>query len=314
MSRERPEEFVYLLYIISKEAKITNDDKALTIAEHCKDIMQFRKKNWLTEKIPLPNKKELNLNVTQRGRLDGIKNTVPYSSDVRENWMRLFANNYTANLIEHIRNLSLDIMNINPFLIKALNLRVPKEVIRFNVYQTATISIVTSFGTTVEKIIGYSHPNTRLGKKKEWYDVIKEGADTYWIQVKSGPNDVNKDQVKHMNTVFAEKEAIPNNYAKLGITYGKKDLNTISLTHIRTYLEKWKTRLLVGKDLWEFVSDETGFHKKILAYLDDAAKKSLSGESVNKEIDKVVLKLTKDFEKKFGRGKAGVIKFISESL
>ncbi|MFP4009071.1 MAG: hypothetical protein ACLFV6_13860 [Spirulinaceae cyanobacterium] len=52
-----------------------------------------------------------------------------------------------------LENLNLDDLNPNPFLIQALNLDNPQELIKLNVYMAATRSIVTSMGFFIEKLL-----------------------------------------------------------------------------------------------------------------------------------------------------------------
>ncbi len=204
-------------------------------------------------------------------------------------------------------------INMNPFLIRALNLKTPKEVIRFNAYQTITRSIVTSMGTSLEYMVGNS--GARMGKKGEWYDVVKKiGESTYWIQVKSGPNNINKDQIEKFAEKFAKTEEEKNQYARLGIVYGKRDLDTVSIGLVKNYLKNWEEQLLVGSELWEFVSCEENYHVKVLKWIDDVATEILQNKSIDGEISRSISKLTREFVKKYGHGGAGVQKYLAESL
>jgi len=91
-----------------------------------------------------------------------------------------------------MRELALEDININPFLTRMLHLRTSEELLRFNVYQTVSRSIVTSMGTSLECMV--ADCGGRRGRRGEWHDVVKEDwEDTYWIQVKSGPNNIDKD-------------------------------------------------------------------------------------------------------------------------
>lgn len=313
MNSDNSEEaFEFLLHLIKKEATI-NKGKAAALAGQFSSLGSFKQTDFLTKKFQRMDGIELKFNGEQRQRIENLKKYIFENLEVRENWIRYLAANFVETQLENIGNLSLETMNMNPFLIRALKLSTPDEVIRFNVYQTATRSIVTSMGFTIEMMVG--HSGARMGEKGEWYDVVKEiDSLTYWIQVKSGPNDVDKDQVKHFSLEFDKTESKKNNLARLGITYGKRNLNTISMNHIKSYLNKWKERLLVGRELWDFVSSEKNYHSRVLKWIDEVSASLLHGKSIEQEIESSIKKITSDFESKYGKGKAGVDKYVKESM
>ncbi len=312
MSENADQVLEFLEHIIRKDAKIEKN-KAVSIASQFSTLSSFTDTNFKTQKILRGDKTEIILNIKQRDKIESIKKYINLKYSIRENWIKYLANAFVETQLRNLNLLSLDMMNMNPFLIKALNFKTPNEVIRFNVYQTATRSIVTSMGFTLESMVG--HSGARMGQKGEWYDVVKQIKNlTYWIQVKSGPNDVDKDQVRHFNTEFNKTDTMKNNIAKLGITYGKRTLQTISMNHIRSYLDDWENRLLVGKELWDFVSEEKNYHKKILKWIDDISSQILQGHSIDKKIEEVITKIIKDFEAKYGDGKNGVDKYVEKVL
>ena len=298
----------FLEYMIKNEAKIKGG-KAASIAGQFGRLDFFKATDFLTGELVRADGTKITLNREQRKRLEQLKRHVNESSDIKGNWIRYFADNFVKTQLENINGLSLAKMNMNPFLIRALKLQTPEEVIRFNVYQTATRSIVTSMGFTIEKMVG--HSGARMGIRGEWYDVVKEAKElTYWIQVKSGPNDVDKDQVEHFSKQFSETEEAKNNLARLGIAYGKRGLNTISLNHIESYLGNWQERLLIGKELWEFVSDEKNYHKRVLRHIDKVSATLLPGTSIAQEIENSITRIISEFESNYGEGKEGVEEYV----
>lgn len=312
MSEEVEYVFEFLEHLIRKEAKIEKS-KAAALASQFSTLNSFENTDIIKQKFARVDKTEIKLNKDQRKRIESLKKFVNSKVEMNENWIKYLANNFVETQLVNINSLKLETMNMNPFLIKALNLKTSDEVIRFNVYQTATRSIVTSMGFALESMVG--HSGARMGEKGEWYDVVKQVKDlTYWIQVKSGPNDVDKDQVKHFNSEFNKTDSKSSNIAKLGITYGKRTLNTISMNHIQKYLDKWQERLLVGKELWDFVSGENNYHKKVLKWIDEIASTVLHGHSIDEEIEKAMVKITKEFETQYGQGEDGVKKYLNETI
>ena len=309
MAKDSPLVSGLIKQLIQKEASVS-EKKADLLCQKFSTLKDFHDADFMGKKFYDGDGVEIRLNEQQRSRLEAQKNNIDTKIGIKENWIfflvRKFINQHTKN----IQSLSLDDLIVNPFLIKALKLTSPKDVIKFSVNHTASISIVTSLGFTMEKILGHSHENARMGKQKEWYDVIKDSRNKkYWVQAKSGPNDVNKDQVKHMSALFDKKET-PNDSPKLGILYGKKDMDTISLGHIKKYLNKWENRLLVGKDLWDFISEEKDFHKKIFNTIETVTA-NLPGNSIDQEMDNAVARITEQFEGKYGTGNDSVEKYLS---
>ena len=179
---------------------------------------------------------EIGLNDRDREGAERVKKYIHPGATVREHWIRFTADRLIRKMMANIRTMELEKLTMNPFLIRALNMKTPQEIIRFNMYQTVTRSIVTTMGMSLEYMVGSS--GARMGDKGEWYDVVKEMGDlTYWIQVKSGPNNVNKDQIDGFNDKFDETETEANNFARLGITYGKRDSKTVSMGLVKKYMK-----------------------------------------------------------------------------
>jgi len=309
---ESEEVFDFLYYLIYKVAEIEKG-KAASLASQFTTLTSFKKIDFTKQKFIRMEGTEIKFQINQRNRIENLKQFICESTNLKENWMRYLAKNFVSKQLHNIGKLSLETMNMNPFLIKALNLTTPDEVVRFNVYQTATRSIVTSMGFTLEKMVG--HSGARMGEKGEWYDVVKEiGELTYWIQIKSGPNDMDADQVKYFSEKFDKTEGTENYLARLGITYGKKHLKTISMNFIRSHLGSWEERTLVGKDLWDFVSGEKNYHEKVLKYIGETSILLLQKSSIEKEIEKAINRIISEFESKYGKGEKGVTAFIEQIL
>ena len=256
---------------------------------------------------------EITLDERDRMGAERVKKHIQPGATLKEHWIRFTADRLIRKMMDNIRTMDLEKLNMNPFLIRALNMKTPQEIIRFNMYQTVTRSIVTTMGMSLEYMVGSS--GARMGERGEWYDVIKEiGNATYWIQVKSGPNNVNKDQIDKFNERFDKTETEANNFARLGITYGKRDSKTISMGLVKKYMKNWEERILVGRELWDFVSEEENYHLKVLGWIDDTSSQILHNRSIAQEIDKAILQITAAFEKKYGLGEDGVLKYLNSVL
>jgi hypothetical protein len=303
--------YEYLYHLLAKESKLEKS-KAAAIASQFSSLGSFYKTDFVQQTFVRADGTEIKLNSGQRARIEGLKKLVLHDSDVKENWIHYLSTTFIECQLKNIADFTLDKMNMNPFLLKALKLTTPEEAIRFNFYQSITRSIVTSMGNCLEQMVG--HSGGQMGQKGDWFDVVKKvGNFKYWIQIKSGPNDVDKDQVSHFNRLFDLKET-EKDLPCLGITYGKRDLNTVSMGHIKAYLEKWEERLLVGRELWEFVSGEKDYHDKVLNWIDEIATALLEGTSINQEIERVISRLIFEFAAKYGDGVKGLTNYINKAI
>ena len=95
-----------------------------------------------------------------------------------------------------------------------------------------------------------------------------------WIEVKSGPNDIDKAQILHYKEKIEDIEG-KGEKAYIGETYGKRSMNTITHNHYKTSLPDWEKRTLIGREFWDFVSDDPDYHKKLMILLRSSRKYSL---------------------------------------
>lgn len=242
--------------------------------------------------------------IAESGLVDPQKTTT-------ENYLAALCRSFTKTQIEMIRGLDLSKLNPNPFLIKSLNLTTPEECIRFNVYALSTRSIVTSMGFAVEKFLLSSSEGVERGKKP--WDIVKTDLDggRHWIQVKSGPNDMDKDQVLYWSGLINEKLQ-DGDRAYIGMTYGRRDNETISINHLKKYFSEWEDKTLIGRELWDFVADDPHYHDKLLGVLVDSAREVLSDLSVCEEIDQCIERVTTEFTQKYGDGEDGINTYIRD--
>lgn len=262
-------------------------------------------KNGPGSKKPTLSKKDLII-IQKR-----IKYILP-GKDLAENWVKFTAGHVTRKIISNIESLRLEDMSVNPFLIRMLHFRTPEEIVRFNTFQRIPRSVVTSMGTALEYMV--ADCGGRRGKKGEWYDAVKnDGDDTYWIQIKSGPNDVDKDQMEKFNDKFNDLAKKPRQHPRLGIVYGRRDQDSISIAMAKKYLDSHESRMLVGRELWDFISGEANFHRKILDWVDEAVEQDLKGQSIDSKMQDAIERITGEFKAKHGDGKEGIASYI-ESL
>ena len=130
---------------------------------------------------------------------------------------------------------------INPILAKSLGFRDFESLSKFYVYQRIGRSLVTSFGTRMEKLVKIIID----GDKGEWWDVVKEtGRVNYYVSVKSGPRDMNKDQtVEFSRKAKQAMEEDGKAHPFIAMGYGKEAWPIITNTLGKEGLDPGTTRL-----------------------------------------------------------------------
>jgi hypothetical protein len=306
-----------LAFLIYTEVGFKTYERAKNLSAYFNSIEDFTNlnKEQLKKEVYDKNNGKTNVNldekelekiekVAQSGLLDSGKSA-------KENHLRLLCRNFTRTQLSMVRELSLDDISPNPLLIMALNLTTPRDCIEFNVYSRISRSIVTSMGNFVEKVLASSSDRAEL-VPKEW-DILKKTADgkKCWIQVKSGPNDMDKDQIDKWSEKI-KKKTEEGDRCYIGITYGKRENNTVTLGLFRSYLEDWENKTLIGRELWDFVSEDPTYHEKLFDTLLECGTDVLGEESLCQEIEQCINKLTQEFVLKYGNGPEGIQKYMRD--
>jgi hypothetical protein len=175
-------------------------------------------------------------------------------------------------------------------------------------------SIVTSMGFYLEQLVWASSDDIeKAPRDSNWDFKMTRGRRNHWLQIKSGPNDMDKDQISHWAKRIEEKISAGDE-AYLGFTYGKKSAVSVTLGLLKQYLPDWEMRVMVGKELWQFVSGDPQHHTRLCNILRQAALTVLHKSSIVSELNNAVKRITTEFETKYGRGEEAVGKFIHEIL
>lgn len=217
-------------------------------------------------------------------------NQVPKGLAIQETWVFFIGRGFLKSQIKMVNSLSFQDFDINPLLAKALSLDAPRKVIAFNVYQTITRSIVTSWGDTVEQIAKFAGCKNNdyiiEGKTGTNFDLAKSiGGVDYYIQIKSGPNTMNVGMVTSLNEAIERLEHNkPGSKGILGMTYGTK--NRIS-NQILGNLREADQRMKVGRELWDFIRETNDYHKELFKLLDNSSKGLLGKSFIELIEDKI---------------------------
>jgi len=185
---------------------------------------------------------------------------------------------------------------INPILAKALGFTDFSTLARFYVYQRISRSLVTSFGTHMENLVKIIID----GEKGEWWDVVKKSKKVnYHISVKSGPRDMNKDQTVEFSRrakkiMGQDPKALP----LIAMGYGKKAWPVITDTLKKQGLDP-KKHSFVGKDLYELLTGDPNYYKKLLDIVVSAESKVIGKKTILQMMDDKVNEITKSFKNKY---------------
>lgn len=223
---------------------------------------------------------------------------IPKKYGVRETWFYILSNEFLQDKIDYIANLCLDNIDVNPFLIKTLNFKNTEQTVTFLVYQNVSRSIVTTWGTTIEKMVqfagGFERVSAKKGSRGSTPDIKKKiKRKDVFIQVKSGPNTMNVSMVQSLDEVIQKYKA-DGKKCILGMTYGKR--NMISEV-IKKNLTDYSNDTLIGRELWDYVANEKNYHKKILSMITVANKNSK--KSFSSLLENAIKRISNEWDTKF---------------
>ena len=235
---------------------------------------------------------------------------IDINKPVSDNFIAAVSRSFTRRQLEMLRSLDLDAMYPNPFLIQSLNLSTPDEVVRLNVYAAATRSIVTSFGMVVQNML--SATSESVHKVRSGWDLlkVKDGVN-HWVQVKSGTNDMDKDQIVYWAEQIGKVEE-SGEKGYIGMTYGKRDNQTVTLSLLKSYLPDQELKTLIGRELWDFLSGDPELHSRILDILRREAVRVLNGNNIVNELEACIERVKGEFVERYGDGPEGIRKYIND--
>lgn len=303
MSKTTQQDSIDLIAEIAKRTEGVGPSKAFALAEFLDGNWgKFLKANAETfSKLKKANGKKVITDKQIEDILARIQEFVDYT-DVRTAWIYSIGKDFLTSQIRSLQAVTLSNLDINPLLMKVLDLKTPRDVLEFNLYQTVTRSIVTSWGTTVESLLVRCGAERFEGKNKgragRRPDIQKQkGKQKYFIQVKSGPNTMNVDMVNSLNEVIAEyKKNEPNASFLLGMTYGRK--SRIS-SQIKDNLSDFENSFLIGRELWDFVSEERNFHRELFKVLDQSSE-LVTSKTFSAHLDAQLKALLADWKNAYG--------------
>lgn len=304
-----------LAFALEKEAGLAKS-KARSLASHFAELQEFLniEASALTSIRSISGQRTIRLTADEIERILAFKSSGNLSSQltVAENFLACICRNFTRRQLAMIKILTLENLNPNPFLIRALNLDTPEDVVRLNVYMASTRSIVTSMGFFLQDILLSSSETVENAPKNSGWDLIKttDNGELCWIQVKSGPNNMDKDQIVYWAMKIQEK-INAGDKAYIGIVYGKRSNKTVTMGLLRQFLPDWELKTLIGRELWDFLSEDPDYSSQLFEILRTSAAKVLQEHSISDAIEVCVHRIKNEFISKYGEGSLGVSNYIA---
>ena len=256
------------------------------------------------------------LTSSQKLRLKDIQDDIVPSGDLRETMVKFLARKFVRTQYKLLEDVKIEDFSINPFMVRLLGLRTPEEVVGYFARSNFFISVATSLGSYLEHFVTGGHTDVEeipKTKGKGGFDARKtDTKETFELEFKSGPNDVNKTAMRQYNTDFQKKE-------KQGVTpilamlYGTRD-KSMAFTHANNELDKPDDWVMVGKEVWEFVSGIDDYDSRVMGWMVEAVNDLDLSNKILDQLDLTVSRLAEEFEEEFGKGEEGVQKYISESM
>lgn len=291
-----------LISELSLEVSGVGSSKAGTIVENFDSLEEFLESDNIEFEKIITRKNKRVLNDNQIKSIIEIKNKIPKNLGVREAWIFKLSKDFIHSQFAMVSSLNLDNIDINPLLIEALDLKEPKDIISFVIFQLVTRSVVTAWGSCVEKMVKYSGCENNDSREKKLtgknFDLKKcLNSEEYYIQIKSGPNTMNVGMVYSLNETI-DKIKVKGKKAFLGMTYGKRE--RIS-AQIMGNLNEPETQTKIGRELWDFIAEEEDYYKKVIKVISDATSGILKEnfiEVINSKINDLVVQWEEKFEGK----------------
>ncbi|MEM1831390.1 MAG: PmeII family type II restriction endonuclease [Thermosphaera sp.] len=217
--------------------------------------------------------------------------------------------NFIVKTVNMIRSLNADSILregvINPFLVKALNLRTFDDVAKYFVYQTVARSIVTSFGYTLEEI-GRILIRGVKPKRRLWWDAIAEvSGKKYYVAIKSGPHTMNADIAREF---VRRAKSVEHGIRPAYVCFYGKELWPIAKEVLKKGgLEPIKEYVYVGKRFYEHFVGDPNYYLRLLSLIEESVASALTRTpllgieraSIMELIESKVAEVAKELEERF---------------
>ncbi len=159
------------------------------------------------------------------------------------------------------------------------------------------------FNTTIQDTSCISSedvkPGIRTDSGGEKWDLSKVVDEVkYWLEIKSGPNDMDLTQIRRYLTKMSKVEE-DGVRGLFGMTYGNLDSDTVTLGLLSRYVEDWEEKVLIGRKLWDFLAGEEGYAVDIFYRIKSVADNILGRVDIISLIDARVEDIINDYNENY---------------
>ena len=280
---------------------------ASRISSYFETITDFKNAEWMVfNNIPYQMngvQRTLNISDFQLNEIKIIQNSIDDNQSLPLLYSDFIIRDFVKKVYSNIDDISLDTLNCNPFLGTALNLsNNPTKFFKFNVWAFIQRSIVTSFGSTLENLLLYCSENVKKGTAPdggEKWDLLKNINDiNNWLEIKSGPNDMDKTQIlryRNKMQIVENKDEV----AFFGFTYGNIEDSTVTLGLLNTYIDNWEDKVKIGGELWDFLSAEEGYAGTLINLIRLVSADIFYDKDIIELIELKTDQIIKEFQEKY---------------
>ena len=225
---------------------------------------------------------------------------------------------FVKDNLAKINKLHLSDIAINPYLIATMNLHAPEEVVDFIVTQRIQRSVVTSFGSLLEKKIAgfFGEP---AGIKDVDLKFEREGK-TCYVQLKSGPEGFTGPALeKTLVSMENLKKRNPSCRTVVAFSSGtRQKLSKVWGPELLRAESGGKVEVMVGREFWKFVLNDKNGYKILFDIFNKAGvvnDSTISGETQTLEEARrdAYNRILEEFKAKYGE--SGIVdKLIEDNL
>lgn len=220
--------------------------------------------------------------------------------------------------VQSMRSVLSKDVNINPFLMLAMapayNIYSPLEAASYAQMTKLPHGDATAFGRFVEDRIfphfGVTDPPEKVQEKDLWSSIDKaivvEGR-RYLMTLKSGPWTMNQSHANEMVAAFPEVHRRFGADVVIGIYYGAPGRVNNKPKYVQDRTGDY-VHVLVGQQLWEFVTGVKDAHLKVLDAIQDAQKDFAldhGGKTFAEHLIEAQLQLAESYRTEFGVVESG---------
>lgn len=299
-------------YIINEGNKLESFNQKLEkLTGHYSRLSTFKKasiEDILALRMADGSKVIKRLTNKEKELIISIQKNIRPSLNIERNFIILLTTDFISRITNKIDTITVDELNCNPILCRALKLDTPTKLIRFYTYSAVSRSIVTSLGNLIQDLLLYSSDDVFNGKDYEkvgntrWDIVIERlGLVKTYIEVKAGTNTMDKTQVlEYLKAVNAVKSSPNDEDAMIGMACGSYDDDTVAMRQIKKDAgANWESYVKVGRDLWEFVANKEGYNKILINQIQETAQACLHNINIVTKIENRIKELINEFNSRY---------------